>query len=139
MTQKTIYVTMVADLFHYGHIQFLKKAKTYGTKLVVGLHSDKDVALYKRTPVLTMNERSEVVKACKYVNNVILDAPLETTDEFMDKFGLDIYIHAHPKHENDKYIFLSKNIKTKQFIRVDYTDGISTTEIIKRIKVRNDL
>ena len=139
MTQKTIYVTMVADLFHYGHIQFLKKAKTFGNKLVVGIHSDKDVALYKRTPVLTMNERSEVVKACKYVDDVILDAPLETTDEFMNKFGLDIYIHAHHKHENEKYLFLSNNIKTKQFIRVDYTDGISTTEIIKRIKDRDDL
>ena len=101
---------MVADLFHYGHIQFLKKAKTFGNKLVVGIHSDKDVALYKRTPVLTMNERSEVVKACKYVDDVILDAPLETTDEFMNKFGLDIYIHAHPKHENDKYLFLSNNL-----------------------------
>lgn len=139
MTQKTVYVTMVADLFHYGHISLLKRAKEYGTKLIVGLHSDEDVAKYKRTPVLTMQERYEVIKVCKYVDNVILNAPLETTDEFMDKHNLDIYIHAHYEHENEKYRFLSKNIKRKQFIRIDYTDGISTTDIIKRIKNRNDL
>ena len=139
MTEKIVYVTMVADLFHYGHISLLKRAKEYGNKLIVGLHSDEDVAKYKRTPILTMKERSEVVKACKYVDDIILDAPLETTDEFMNKFGLDIYIHAHYQHENDKYLFLSKNIKNKKFIRVDYTDGISTTDIIKRIKNRNDL
>ena len=136
---KNVYVTMVADLFHYGHVLFLQKAKKYGDRLIVGIHSDEDVAKYKRTPVLTMNERSEVVKACNYVDDVIENAPLETTDEFMNKHDLDIYIHAHHKYENDKYSFLSKNITTKTFIRIDYNQGISTTEIIKRIKDRNDL
>ena len=88
---KTVYVSMVADLFHYGHAQFLKKAKQYGTKLVVGLHNDEDVAKYKRIPILTMNERWKVLKTCKYVDEVILHAPLETTDTFMNKHNLDIY------------------------------------------------
>ncbi len=131
---KVVYVTMVADLFHHGHIKFLKQAKSYGNKLVVGLHSDQDVAKYKRTPILNLYERSEVVKGCRFVDDVILNAPLETTDEFMDKHNLDIYIHAHYQYENDKYQFLSKNINTKKFIRIDYNEGISTTEIIERIK-----
>ena len=98
---KRIYVDMVADLFHYGHVQFLKKAKHYGNQLIVGLHNDQDVAKYKRMPILTMTERWEVIKACRYVDGVILNAPLETTDTFMDKHHLDIYIHAHHEYEND--------------------------------------
>lgn len=139
MTQIRVYVTMVADLFHYGHVKFLQNARCYGNKLIVGLHSDEDVAKYKRIPVLTMKERSKVVESCKYVDEVILGAPLETTDEFMDQHHIDIYIHAHYEHENATYAFLTKNIKSHQFIRVDYTDGISTTELIKRIKDRDDL
>ena len=36
----TIYVDMIGDLFHYGHVEFLKNARKLGDKLIVGVHSD---------------------------------------------------------------------------------------------------
>jgi cytidyltransferase-like protein len=38
-----VYVDMVADLFHYGHVNFLKQARQFGDYLLVGIHSDKVV------------------------------------------------------------------------------------------------
>ena len=34
-----VYVDMVADLFHYGHVAFLKKARASGDYLLVGVHA----------------------------------------------------------------------------------------------------
>ena len=38
-----VYVDMVADLFHYGHVNFLRQAKSHGDFLLVGVHSDETV------------------------------------------------------------------------------------------------
>ena len=40
-----VYVDMVADLFHPGHVEFLRKARSFGNTLVVGIHSDDAVEL----------------------------------------------------------------------------------------------
>ena len=62
-----VYVDMVADLFHYGHANFLKQAKKHGSYLIVGIHSDKVVEGYKRSPIMTMEERLDTVSSCRYV------------------------------------------------------------------------
>ena len=44
MTEITrVYVDMVADLFHYGHVNFLRQAKSHGDFLLVAVHSDETV------------------------------------------------------------------------------------------------
>ncbi len=52
-----VYADMVADLFHYGHVEFLKKARALGDYLLVGIHGDDVLVSYKRRPILTMEER----------------------------------------------------------------------------------
>ena len=47
----TVYVDMVADLFHLGHVEFLRKAKEHGDVLKVGIHNDETVEGSKRKPV----------------------------------------------------------------------------------------
>lgn len=60
-----IYIDMVGDLFHYGHVNALKQCKDEGDYLIVGVHSDKTVESYKRTPILNMDERIGVIESCK--------------------------------------------------------------------------
>ena len=52
---------MVADLFHYGHVEFLKQANAFGDHLLVGIHSDETVQANKRIPILSMEERAASV------------------------------------------------------------------------------
>ena len=63
-----IYVAVTGDLFHYGHLSFFKKARKFGDYLLVGVHSDEDVAIFKWPPVLNLNERVSVIESCKLVN-----------------------------------------------------------------------
>jgi len=39
---------MVGDLFHRGHLEFIKKAKKLGDFLIIGLHPDDIVKRYKK-------------------------------------------------------------------------------------------
>ena len=123
---------MVADLFHYGHVNFLKQCHELGDYLIVGIHSDNDVDAYKRTPILSFEERVKVVHACKYVDKVI-QGPLILTTEFINKYNIDNVVHAHDKKDTS-YEYQYKNVPKEKFIRLDYTSGISTTDIIERIK-----
>ena len=133
-----IYVDMVGDLFHASHVNSLKNAKKLGDKLIVGIHSDKDTESYKHKPILTMEERAVVIESCRFVNKIILNAPIIITEEYINKHNIDLVIHAHYKEENEKYNFMYENaIKLNKFKRLDYHGEISTTEIIKRIRMRN--
>ena len=134
---KIVYMDMVGDLFHWGHVQMFKDALQYGETLYVGVHSDEVVASYKRTPILSMEERISVIETCKYVDQVISDAPLHITEEYMDMHNIDLVIHGHSPEEN--YIYREMYevpVKLGKFKRMKYHVGISTTDIIERIKER---
>ena len=59
---KKIYVAVTGDLFHHGHISFFKKARAFGNYLVVGVHSDEDVAVFKWPHILNLNERFSLLE-----------------------------------------------------------------------------
>jgi len=126
---------MCADLFHYGHVNLLKKAKQQGRNLIVGIHSDQTIESYKRKPIMTMDERIAVVEACRYVDRVIPNAPLVITEDYMKNNRIDLVVHAHPEEEDEKYQKMY-SIPTKQgkFRRLGYTPTISTTSIIGRFR-----
>lgn len=64
---RRVYVDMVGDLFHAGHVSLLREAPGHGDRLVVGVHSDDTAASYKRRPIMTLDERVAVIEACRYV------------------------------------------------------------------------
>jgi cytidyltransferase-like protein len=129
-----VYVDMVADLFHYGHVNFLKQAKSHGDFLLVGIHADETVESYKRTPILTMEERIASVSGCRYVDEVIPNAPLEITREWIEKNQIELIIHGDDVAPEVRDTWYKVPIKMGIYQSVSYTEGISTTELIARIK-----
>ena len=96
---------MVADLFHHGHVDFLRRARLLGDYLVVGLLTNERVASYKREPVLTWKERKTVVESCKYVDEVWPHSIDGINSEFMirHKFALKVYAALNEK-ENQRQL-----------------------------------
>ncbi|SET31592.1 cytidyltransferase-like domain-containing protein [Nitrosomonas marina] len=134
--QRRVYTRMVADLFHEGHINFLRAAKSLGTHLTVCVVSDQRVLENKgKLPVMTQTERAAAVAACRYVDTVITESPVNATLEFMQQHGFDIYTFAcaDERERADKYRQCA--LLPKTMIReLDYTPGISSTEIVRRIQ-----
>jgi cytidyltransferase-like protein len=131
-----VYVDIVGDLFHSGHVEFFKRAKAYGDYLIVGVLADDTVEEYKRMPVLTLDERVRVIEACKYVDEVIVAPPLRLTEEMVKEYGIDYVVHGDDFNKallEDQY---GVSLKLGIFRTVPYTKGISTSEIIGRITSR---
>ena len=124
---------MTADLFHYGHVNFLKNASLVGDQLIVGIHSDKVVEEYKRTPIMTMNERIAVVAAVKYVDEVIPDAPLLIDEKWIKKHDIDMIVHGDDWEISKLQNIYKIPIEMGIFKTVPHTPSISTTDIIKRL------
>ncbi|XP_062201285.1 choline-phosphate cytidylyltransferase 2-like isoform X1 [Phragmites australis] len=83
------------DLFHSGHARALEQAKKLfpNTYLLVGCCNDHLTYRYKGKTVMTQDERYESLRHCKWVDEVIPDAPWVLTQEFIDKHQIDYAVH----------------------------------------------
>eukprot|EP01117_Protostelium_nocturnum_P004859 TRINITY_DN1760_c0_g1_i1.p2 TRINITY_DN1760_c0_g1~~TRINITY_DN1760_c0_g1_i1.p2 ORF type:complete len:152 (-),score=43.25 TRINITY_DN1760_c0_g1_i1:60-515(-) len=132
---KRVYVDMVGDLWHYGHVNFCRQARELGDYLIVGICKDEDVTGYKRKPILKGEERVASAKGCRYVDEVLYDdVPLVVTKEFIEKHKIDIVAHGNDfdTAKMEKYYKVPMDLGI--FKMLPYTGGISTTELLNRIQ-----
>jgi cytidyltransferase-like protein len=132
-----IYAKVVADLFHPGHVAFFRAARALGDHLTVCVVPDERVALAKRAPVMNTAERSCMVAACRFVDQVINDGPREITLSFMQERGFDIYaVGAIDDAEWQVKLRDCATLPPSMVVRLPYLPGISTSVIIARLKDR---
>ncbi|MCI9486907.1 MAG: adenylyltransferase/cytidyltransferase family protein [Lachnospiraceae bacterium] len=71
------YISGVFDLYHVGHLNLLRKAKSMCDYLIVGVVSDKGVVKKKGVnPFIPFDERVDLVRSCRFVDEVV-EIPLE--------------------------------------------------------------
>ncbi|EPB89151.1 ethanolamine-phosphate cytidylyltransferase [Mucor circinelloides 1006PhL] len=103
-TDKVVYVDGTFDLFHVGHIEFLKRAKALGDFLIVGVHDDQTVNAIKGSnyPLMNLHERALSVLACRYVDEVIIGAPYSVTEEILNgEYKVALVAHGNSVLEKD--------------------------------------
>ena len=136
---KTVYGDMVGDLFHHGHVEFIKTLSSFGDKVIIGVISDKNASVYKRKPICSLDERVKVISSCKYVHEVIPDSPLVITKDFIHQHNIDLVVHAHNVNDHTQDDFYKVPMEMGIFHRIEYTPNISTSELIQRCTRRNGL
>lgn len=131
-----VYIDGVFDLCHLGHKNHIARALKYGNRLLVGVMSDDDVCKYKREPVMNLEERCAEVEALRCVYKVIPGAPcFGLTKEFIDEWKIHIVL-ASPEYDkpDDKYYKVPRAMGLVKIM--PRTDGVSTSELIDRIRKR---
>lgn len=133
-----VYADGIFDLFHFGHAKALEQAKkTFpNTHLIVGCCNDEVTHAYKGKTVLTDTERYESLRHCKWVDEIVTDAPWVITEEFINLHKIDFVTHDALPYSDasgqsaDVYDFVKKLGRFKETQR---TEGVSTSDIILRI------
>jgi D-beta-D-heptose 7-phosphate kinase/D-beta-D-heptose 1-phosphate adenosyltransferase len=79
---KVVFTNGCFDLLHFGHVEYLKKAKNVGNILVVGMNDDASVRRLKGSPrpITPQDDRASIIAALASVDYVCLfpeDTPLE--------------------------------------------------------------
>lgn len=131
-----VYADMVGDLFHHGHVEFLRRARDLGDALVVGVHSDATAESYKRRPVMTMDERLRVVEACRYVDEVIPDAPIGVGADWLSRHRIDLVVHGDDLDEQATTLMYRVPRELGILRTIPYTEGVSSSDILDRVRER---
>ena len=136
---KILYTGGTFDLFHYGHVNFLRKCHSICDNVVVALNTDEFISQYKSRSILTYKEREHSLLECKYVSKVVPNVFGQDSKPTILSVNPDIIAIGDDWCHKDYY---SQMNFTQQWlddnditlIYIPYTKGISTTEIRARIK-----
>lgn len=104
------------------------------TRLIVGVTGDDETHRRKGLTVLSAKERSETVRHCRWVDEVIEDCPWVVSADFLEEHKLDYVAHDDIPYGADEGDDIYKAIKEQgKFLVTQRTEGVSTTGIITKI------
>ncbi len=132
--QKIIFTNGCFDIIHYGHIKYLRKAKSLGDVLIVGLNSDVSVKRIKGKdrPINKQLMRSVVLASLEMVDYVVIFNE-NTPEKLIKQIKPDVLVKGADweiKHIAGSEFVKSYNGKIK---RIPFVKGFSTSKIIKKI------
>ena len=132
-----VYSYYVADILHRGHLIHMRNAKKLAGKdgiSIVGILTDKAVMERKKKPILSLDERMELVKAIKYNDIVIPQADYSPLNNMKD-IHPDIMLESasHTQEDIEKARTLMSSLGGIVFV-MPYYPIISSTEIKEKIK-----
>ena len=129
-----IYIDGGFDLIHSGHYNAIRQAKALGDILVVGVNSDAEILRNKGPTVLSCKERADILRACKWVDEVHEDTEYTVRLDTLDRYNCQFYAHGDdPVFDadgTDMCGFLQQHGRFKMFKR---TEGVSTTDIVGKL------
>jgi FAD synthetase len=126
------------DILHFGHIQFLQKAKETGDYLIIALEPDERIINYKkRTPIHTQQERAHNLLALRSVDHVIMLPQLNGFDDYLKLVKTIkphvIAITAHDPQQANKQK-QADAVDAQLVIVTDIIGNFSSSAIIKEFQ-----
>lgn len=132
--RKVVFTNGCFDIIHAGHVRYLKKARSLGDCLVLGLNSDASVRSIKgeKRPIVPQNERAEVLSALTCVDYIVVfNDP--TPQKLIEALSPDILVKGADWAAKD--IAGGDHVKKTggKIRRITLVKGKSTTNIIRKI------
>lgn len=130
-----VYLSGCWDLFHIGHLRVLQKAKQLGDILVVGVCTDEFATSYKNKPIISYEQRREIVNGLKY-GDVVIAHPCANYAGFVADHNVTVraagpdFGHLEGQREFREFA----KAHGVEIVTIPRTPNISTTIIKEKIK-----
>ncbi len=126
------YIAGVFDLFHMGHLNMFRRAKEQCDYLIVGVVSDEAVHRIKGENFVPFEERIELVRSCRYVDEAV-KIPLYAggTRDAWNLYHFDVQFSGSD-YENDEYWLREKAFLEQHgaaMVFFPYTKSTSSTKL----------
>lgn len=120
------------DIIHRGHVELLEFCSTIGSKVIVGLNSDKSVKRLKgeSRPIFSQEDRKKILESLKFVDKVVIFEE-DTPYSVIKSLKPDIIVKGGDYSKED---VVGHDIC--KVIIFKYVDGYSTTKAIENISHR---
>jgi len=125
------------DIMHAGHFNALRQVKSIlpNVWLVAGVHSDAQILPVKGPTVMKDDERLALVRACKWVDEVVFDVPYKPiTTDLLDQYNCQYCAHGDdfPRFADGSNMY-QPVIDAGRFQLFKRTEGVSTTRLINKL------
>ncbi len=134
--EKIVFTNGCFDIIHQGHIDYLAKASDLGTKLVIGVNTDRSVSAIKgkHRPIQDEYSRLTILAALSFVDAVILfdtDTPIDLISQIIPK----VLVKGSDYEAKNivGYDVVTKNNGNVETL--DFLEGFSTSAIERKIKL----
>lgn len=128
-----IYIDLIGDLFHAGHLRHLEKARLLGDVLIVGVFDDETATRLSHVPVMQLDERIAVIAALRCVDEVIPSAPINPDTSFLKRYDIDQACLSDDFGDPTRQETLADLLEDGTGIVLPYTESLSTVKIVSRI------
>lgn len=130
-----VYCEGIWDLFHVGHARCMMQAKNVfpNVYLLVGISDEESTHDIKGITVNTENERINIVRHCRYVDEIVTGRKIRITPEFLEKHHIDFVAHDALPYITKHGDFYQWMKDAGRFVATERTEGISTTDLITRV------
>jgi glycerol-3-phosphate cytidylyltransferase len=138
-----VYTGGTFDLFHSGHVNLLKRCREVAGefgKVVVALNTDDFIFQFKnKKPICTEQERLEVLLACRYVDEVVMNVGGQDSRISIEMVGPNYIVVGSDWAKKDYYAQMSFTQEWLDergigLVYVPYTQTISSTKIRGRMQ-----
>lgn len=139
---RTVYMCFGTDIIHSGHIKIIKRAQRLG-KVIIGVLSDEAVSSYKRTPLLSFDERKELLSNIAGIYKVVEQKNLSYREN-LERYRPNFVVHG-----DDWCDGLLKSIRAEvvevlatyggQLVEFPYSDGEKYRDLNERAKTEFSL
>mmetsp|Transcript_39535 Transcript_39535/g.60369 ORF Transcript_39535/g.60369 Transcript_39535/m.60369 type:complete len:387 (-) Transcript_39535:75-1235(-) len=124
-----VYIDGGFDLLHSGHYNALRQAKAMTDTLVVGVNSDADLEKTKGPTIMKVHERAEILRHCKFVDELIPDTVYTPDLELLKKLDCTFYAHGDDPAIDHTGFNLTEFFRQKGMLKeFRRTEGVSTTD-----------
>lgn len=117
------------DLFHFGHMRLLQRARALGDHLVVALSTDEFNARKGKVSAHDYETRREILESIRCVDLVIPETCWEQKVDDIRRHRIDIVVMGDDWADSDRFDYLKEHCR---LVFLPRTDGVSTT-VLKKV------